>query len=116
MLDIKVPKDIKLSRIGAQINYINNQTINQTITEKSGNETDFNEATLIDSVDGIQFKVYANSHPKGFVIAKPKYIPESLIKLDGQKKRFMFSRCVTRFNLIRDSGIYFGFEITNPFG
>src|SRR3989338_5076133 len=98
LLDIKVPKDIKLSRIGAQINYINNQTINQTITEKSGNETDFNEATLIDSVDGIQFKVYANSHPKGFVIAKPKYIPESLIKLDGQKKRFMFSRCVTRFN------------------
>ena len=33
----------------------------------------YSEASLVDSKDGIQFKVYSNAHPKGFIIAKPKY-------------------------------------------
>lgn len=54
---------------------------------------------LIDTVDGVQCKIYSNSHPPGLVIVKPKYIPQSLIDFVGLKKRFLFSQCMTRFNL-----------------
>lgn len=57
------------------------------------------EAALIDSADGIQFKVYSSSHPKGFIIAKPKYIPCGTLDLVGLKKRFLFGKCMFRFNL-----------------
>ncbi|PIN76969.1 hypothetical protein COV17_00255 [Candidatus Woesearchaeota archaeon CG10_big_fil_rev_8_21_14_0_10_36_11] len=59
----------------------------------------FYESVLVDTIDGIQCKVYANSHPDGFVIVKPKYVPESLLNFTGLKKRFLFSKCMTRFNL-----------------
>jgi len=57
------------------------------------------EASLIDSTDDIQFKVYSSTHPKGFIIAKPKYVPDGLMDLVGLKKRFLFGKCVVRFNL-----------------
>ncbi len=65
----------------------------------------FYEASLIDSLDGMQFKVYASSHPHGFVIAKPKYIPDKIIDFVQLKKRFMFSKSVTRFNLFKSKEI-----------
>lgn len=65
----------------------------------------FHEASLIDSTDDMQFKVYSSSHPKGFIIAKPKYIPSSLINLIGLKKRFLFGKCMTRFNLFNNKEI-----------
>ena len=65
----------------------------------------FHEAALVDSTDDMQFKVYSSTHPKGFIIAKPKYIPGNLIKFTGLKKRFLFSRCMTRFNLFNDKEI-----------
>lgn len=65
----------------------------------------FYEAALIDSIEDIQFKVYSSTHPKGFIIAKPKYIPNSLLNLAGLKKRFLFSRCMIRFNLFSDKEI-----------
>ncbi|MBS3072629.1 alkaline phosphatase family protein [Candidatus Pacearchaeota archaeon] len=68
-------------------------------------EDNFYEATLIDTIDGMQFKVYANKHPKGFVIAKPKYIPEDLIEFVGLKKRFILEKCMTRFNLFNKKEI-----------
>jgi predicted nucleotidyltransferase len=61
----------------------------------------FYEASLIDTKEGIQCKVYSNSHPKGVVIVKPKYIPSSLIEFDGLRKRFLFGKCMTRFNLFK---------------
>ena len=67
--------------------------------------TYFYEASLIDSDDGVHFKVYSNSHPKGFIIAKPKYIPDDLMNFVGLKKRFMFSKSVYRFNLFNDKDI-----------
>jgi len=67
--------------------------------------TYFYEAALVDSVDGIQFKVYSCTHPKGFIIAKPKYIPNSLINFTGLKKRFLFSKCMYRFNLFNNKEI-----------
>ncbi len=65
----------------------------------------FHEAALVDSIDGIQFKVYSNSHPEGFIIAKPKYIPTDLMNFVGLKKRFMFSKSVYRFNLFNRQDI-----------
>ncbi len=61
--------------------------------------TYYHEAGLIDSTDDIQFKVYSSTHPKGFIIAKPKYVPADLLSLTGLKKRFLFSKCMFRFNL-----------------
>src|SRR3989338_2851110 len=65
----------------------------------------FHEAALVDSIDGVQFKIYSNTHPKGFIIAKPKYIPSGLVSLTGLKKRFLFSKCMTRFNLFNNKEI-----------
>ncbi|MBT4935460.1 hypothetical protein HOL21_03360 [Candidatus Woesearchaeota archaeon] len=65
----------------------------------------FYESVLIDTIDGIQCKVYANSHPEGFVIVKPKYIPESVLDFTGLKKRFLFGKCMTRFNLFNKKEI-----------
>jgi len=63
------------------------------------------ESVLIDTVDDIQCKVYANSHPTGLIIVKPKYIPSDKLELVGLKKRFMFSKSVYRFNLFNDKEI-----------
>lgn len=67
--------------------------------------TYFHEAALVDSKDGVQFKVYSSTHPKGFIIAKPKYVPGHLMNLKGLKKRFLFSKCVYRFNLFNNREI-----------
>ncbi|MFH1325774.1 MAG: hypothetical protein ABIH49_03335 [archaeon] len=63
------------------------------------------EASLIDSIDDFQFKVYSSTHPKGFVIAKPKYIPSKKLNLVGLKKRFLFGKSVYRFNLFNNKEI-----------
>ena len=65
----------------------------------------FHEAALVDSIDDVQFKIYSNTHPKGFIIAKPKYVPSDLINLTGLKKRFLFSKSVFRFNLFNNKEI-----------
>jgi len=67
--------------------------------------TYFHEAALIDSIDDIQFKIYSNSHPPGFIIAKPKYVPIEKLNLVGLKKRFLFGRAVHRFNLFNNKEI-----------
>ena len=63
------------------------------------------EAALVDSTDDIQFKVYSSTHPKGFIIAKPKYVPAEIMNLIGLKKRFLFSKCVYRFNLFNNKEV-----------
>ena len=78
------------------------EEINMTSTNNSDY---FPESTLIDTIDGIQCKVYANSHPHGLVIVKPKYVPEELIEFTGMKKRFLFEKCMTRFNFFNDKEI-----------
>ncbi len=59
----------------------------------------FYESVLIDTKEGMQCKTYASVHPEGFVIVKPKYIPTELLESESLKKRFIFSKCMTRFNL-----------------
>ncbi|HLD33193.1 MAG TPA: hypothetical protein VJB66_00605 [Candidatus Nanoarchaeia archaeon] len=58
----------------------------------------FYESTLIDTVDGFQCKSYASEHPPGYVIVKPKYIPTDAIQGEGLKFRFLFEKCLIRFN------------------
>ena len=58
----------------------------------------FYESTLIDTIDGFQCKSYANEHPEGFVIVKPKYVPKEAIAGEGLKYRFLFEKCLVRFN------------------
>lgn len=59
----------------------------------------FYESTLIDTVDGFQCKSYANEHPNGHVIVKLKYIPKDILDEEGLKHRFLFEKCLVRFNL-----------------
>ncbi len=61
--------------------------------------TYFPESTLIDTTDGFQCKSYACEHPPGYVIVKPKYIPREALEGDGLKYRFLFEKCLVRFNL-----------------
>lgn len=64
------------------------------------------ESSLITTKEGIQCKVYATFHPPGRVIVKPKYIPADLLQngdsFQKLKKRFLFQKCVFRFNLFND--------------
>ncbi|MBI5332511.1 MAG: hypothetical protein HZB65_02975 [Candidatus Aenigmarchaeota archaeon] len=59
----------------------------------------FYESILIDTVDGFQCKSYANEHPEGFVIVKPKYIPKQALTGQGLRYRYLFEKCLVRFNL-----------------
>jgi predicted nucleotidyltransferase len=62
----------------------------------------FYESTLIDTVDGLQCKSYANEHPPGYIIVKPKYIPKDAIEGEGLRYRFLFEKCLVRFNLFTE--------------
>ena len=61
--------------------------------------THFYESILIDTIDGFQCKSYSNEHPEGYIIVKPKYIQKNVIEGEGLKYRFLFEKCLVRFNL-----------------
>jgi len=65
----------------------------------------FYESMLINTTDGIQCKTYANIHPDNYVIVKPKYIPTDLMDSSRLKHRFLFSKCMLRFNLFTESKV-----------
>ena len=58
----------------------------------------FYESMIMWSRDGLQFKSYANDHPDGFVIAKPKYIPRHKIDCSGFQERNIQGSEVRRFD------------------
>ncbi len=58
----------------------------------------FYETTLFDTKDGIHWKTQSNDHPKGRVLARPKYVPQDKVKPMGMKSRFLFGKAMTRFN------------------
>ncbi|MBW2976255.1 hypothetical protein KY347_02305 [Candidatus Woesearchaeota archaeon] len=62
----------------------------------------FYESMLIDTVDGLHCKSYSNEHPEGYIIVKPKYIPKDVIRGEGLKYRFLFEKCLVRFNLFAE--------------
>ena len=74
-------------------------SISRNITVWGITMVHFYESTLIDTNDGLQCKSYSNEHPEGYVIVKPKYIPKDAIKGEGLKYRFLFEKCMVRFNL-----------------
>jgi len=60
--------------------------------------THFYESLIMWSDDGLQLKSYANDHPDGFVIAKPKYIPRQKIDCLGFQERNILGKDVRRFD------------------
>ena len=58
----------------------------------------FYESMIMWSDDGLQLKSYANDHPDGFVIAKPKYIPRHKIDCKGFQERSIQGSDVRRFD------------------
>jgi predicted nucleotidyltransferase len=56
------------------------------------------ETTIIETTDGLQCKVYANSHPDTHIIVRPRYIPQTKVKPHGLTSRFIFGETMTRFN------------------
>ncbi|MBI2101493.1 hypothetical protein HYT53_02680 [Candidatus Woesearchaeota archaeon] len=60
--------------------------------------THFYESMIMWSDDGLQLKSYANDHPDGFVIAKPKYIPRHKIDCSGFQERNIHGSDVRRFD------------------
>lgn len=59
----------------------------------------FPESVIITTLDGIQFKTFSNEHPKGFIIAKPKYIPTEYIFCDKLPLRHLFDKQVNRLDM-----------------
>jgi len=58
----------------------------------------FYESMIMWSDDGLQLKSYANDHPDGFVIAKPKYIPRQKIDCSGFQERNILGKDLRRFD------------------
>ena len=58
----------------------------------------FYESMIMWSDDGLQLKSYANDHPDGFVIAKPKYIPRQKIDCSGFQERNIQGSDLRRFD------------------
>lgn len=58
----------------------------------------FYESMIMWSVDGLQLKSYANDHPDGFIVAKPKYIPRQKIDCSGFQERNIQGSDVRRFD------------------
>ena len=60
----------------------------------------YHESRVLMSKDGLQVKTYANEHPPGKIIVKPKYIPTDKIKCDEFQQRVMFGGVpVNRLNV-----------------
>ncbi len=60
------------------------------------------ESRVLTSKDGLQLKSYANEHPDGFIIAKPKYVPTTMLSCDAFQKRSLFGKDVNRVNVWAD--------------
>jgi len=58
----------------------------------------FYESSIVTTVDDLHFQVYANEHPKGRIIAKPKYIPTDKICCDSLQFRFIAGKKMNRLN------------------
>ena len=59
----------------------------------------FYESVIMTSKDGLQLKSYTNEHPKGYIIAKPKYIPNDKIQCDAFASRDILGRNVHRMDV-----------------
>ncbi|MFH1588824.1 MAG: hypothetical protein ABIA76_05810 [Candidatus Diapherotrites archaeon] len=58
----------------------------------------FYESMIMYTADGLQVKSYANQHPEGFVIAKPKYIPTTKIRSEKLQIRQLDGKEVNRLD------------------
>ncbi len=59
----------------------------------------FYESSIITTTDGLHCQVYANEHPVGKILVKPKYIPTDKIHCDALPYRFISGKRMNRLNL-----------------
>ncbi len=59
----------------------------------------FYESSIITTKDGINFQVYSNEHPSGYIIAKPKYIPMEKISSKLLQCRYIAGKRMNRLNV-----------------
>src|SRR3989344_5770572 len=59
----------------------------------------YHESRVLMSKDGLQVKTYANEHPPGKIIVKPKYIPTDKIKCEDFQQRVLNNVPVNRLNV-----------------
>jgi len=59
----------------------------------------FYESSIITTKDGLHCQVYANQHPDGKILVKPKYIPTDKISSDSLPYRFISGRKMNRLDL-----------------
>lgn len=57
------------------------------------------ESSIITTRDGLHLQVYMSTHPKGVVIAKPKYIPTDKIQSKALPYRYISGRKMNRLNM-----------------
>ena len=62
----------------------------------------FYESSIIITKDNIYSKVFANEHPEGYLIAKPKYIPSNMINSSVLPLRFLFGQAFHRLDTWKD--------------
>jgi len=59
----------------------------------------FCESSIITTKDGLHCQVYANEHPGGHILVKPKYIPTDKICSDSLPLRFIGGKKMNRLNM-----------------
>lgn len=59
----------------------------------------FYESSIIITKDNVYCKVFANEHPEGYIIAKPKYIPTSKVFSSSLPMRYIFGNSLCRLDM-----------------
>src|SRR3989344_6670812 len=62
----------------------------------------FYESSIIITKDNLYCKVFANEHPEGYLIAKPKYIPSNKISSTVLPLRYLFWQSFHRLDMWKD--------------
>ena len=59
----------------------------------------FYESSIVITKDNLYCKIFANEHPEGYLIAKPKYIPSNKISSTELPLRFLFGETFHRLDM-----------------
>ena len=75
----------------------------------------FYESSIVITKDNLYCKVFANEHPEGYLIAKPKYIPSNKISSTVLPLRYLFGQSFHRLDMWKDKNELNNYKITLSF-